>query len=681
MSTTSTQTPETTTEDVVSEEVPSVEEEIAMAEPTEATDDAIDDDEDFEALLKEFAGNQSYRVGDVVMGNVVDIHKDHVLVDIGYKAEGLVPLEEFLLPDGECAVQVGDEVEVYIEDVDTSKGFLDLSKDKAIKLKIWDRLEEAVEDGELVEGRIVNRVKGGLTVDIGVKAFLPGSQVDLRPVRNLEKFIGQRFKFKIIKFNKRRGNIVLSRRALLEKEREALKRDTMKQIEEGVVIDGIVKNITEYGCFVDLGGIDGLLHITDMSWGRINHPTEMFQVGDEVRVIVLKFDAERERVSLGLKQIQDNPWNHVTDRYTENQKVCGRVVSMTDYGAFIELEPGIEGLIHVSEMSWTRRIKHPSQMVQIGDEVEAIILDIDLESKRISLGMKQIHENPWIVLQEKYPAGTEVDGVVKNVTNFGLFVGIEDGVDGLVHISDLSWSNRTPNPEEVYEIGQEIRAIVLSIDPERERFSLGLKQLGTDPWLTIEDRFPIGKVVEVPVTKIVDYGAFVALDDHIEGLIHISELSKERVSSVGAILQEGQAIQAKVINYHPEERKVALSIRRIESPGDEDMKAYMQREQQDSRSTLGDVLRDSVDLRKVLGGEDSEIEILDDDAPAAEEVVAEAAEETTEEAAEETTEEAAEETTEEAAEETTEEAAEETTEEAAEETTEEAAEEEKSEGE
>ncbi len=559
---------------------------------------AAPEEEDFAALLAEYGDDRRFRVGDVVRGNVVDIIKDQVIVDIGYKAEGIVPAEEFLLPDGELAVEVGDEVEVYIDEVETDTGLLELSKDKAIKLKIWDRLEQAVEQGELVEGQIVARVKGGLTVDIGVKAFLPGSQVDLRPVRNLEKYLGQRYKFRIIKFNKRRGNIVLSRRALLEKEREALKRETIKHLKEGMILDGIVKNITEYGCFVDLGGIDGLLHITDMSWGRINHPTEMFQVGDEVRVIVLKFDPDRERVSLGLKQITADPWDRVTDRYTENQKVKGQVVSLTDYGAFVELEPGIEGLIHISEMSWTKRVKHPSQIVDVGDEIEAVILDIDLDNKRISLGMKQATDNPWEVLKDKYPPGTRVRGNVKSVTTFGVFVGIEEGIDGLIHVSDLTWSNRQPNPEEVYNIGDEVEAIVVNIDPERERFSLSVKQLTPDPWLTIEDRFPIGQVFDVPVTKIVDYGAFVRLDEHIEGLIHISEVSTERVASIRQVINEGQTIKAKVINYVPEERKVALSIRRIHQPGDEEMKAYMQREKADSGTTLGDLLREKVDLSK-----------------------------------------------------------------------------------
>ena len=352
METTST-TPQTPTEDTNS-----IEEEVLETEAPILDEDG---EEDFEALLEEFSGKQSFRIGDVVRGNVIEIIKDQVIVDIGYKAEGYVPAEEFLLPDGELAVEVGDEVEVYIDDVETSHGLLELSKDKAIKLKIWDRLEEAVEKGELVEGQIVTRVKGGLTVDIGVKAFLPGSQVDLRPVRNLEKFIGQRHKFKIIKFNKRRGNIVLSRRALLEKEREALKRETLIGLSEGAVLQGIVKNITEYGCFVDLGGIDGLLHITDMSWGRINHPTEMFQLGDELTVTVLKFDADRERVSLGLKQITADPWEGVTNKYTENQRVSGKVVSLTDYGAFIELQPGIEGLIHISSLRCESKVSFTSQ--------------------------------------------------------------------------------------------------------------------------------------------------------------------------------------------------------------------------------------------------------------------------------------------------------------------------------
>ena len=446
----------------------------------------------------------------------------------------------------------------------------------------------------------------------------------------------------------------------------------MKNIEEGAILDGIVKNITEYGAFVDLGGLDGLLHITDMSWGRINHPTEMFQVGDELRVIVLKFDGDRERVSLGLKQIQENPWQNVTDRYTENQKVGGRVVSLTDYGAFVELEPGIEGLIHISEMSWTRRVKHPSQLVQIGDEVEAIILDIDLDSKRISLGMKQTEENPWELLVEKYPVGTNVTGTVKNVTTFGVFLGLEEGVDGLVHVSDISWSSRAPNPEEIYNIGDSVDAIVLNIDPERERFSLGIKQLEHDPWTSIEQRFPIGTILEVPVNKIVEYGAFVGLDEHIEGLIHISELSADRVSNVRDVLEEGQNVKCKVISYHNEDRKVALSIKRIDAPGDEDIDAYMQQEKVGSSTAFGDALRQSLSAAAVDAApeeevaEEAPVEAAPEEAPveaAPEEAPVEAAEE----AAEEVAEEAAEEATEEAAEEATEEAAEEATEEAAEE--------------
>lgn len=521
------------------------------------------DDEDFEKLFDEYTKQEPVIEGEIVRGTILQIGKEFVTVDIGYKSEGLIPVDEFIGLGGQVNVKVGDTVDVYVDNLENDAGLVELSKEKAQKLRIWEEISEACERDELVEGIIVSRVKGGLTVDIGVKAFLPGSQVDLRPVRNLEKYIGERHKFKVIKFNKRRGNIVLSRRALLEKERETMKKETLDRLEVGMVLKGVVKNITDYGCFVDLGGIDGLLHITDMSWGRVNHPDEMFAMGDEIKVKVLKFDADSERVSLGLKQISEDPWLHVEQNYLPDQRISGKVVSITDYGAFVELEDGVEGLIHISEMSWTKRVKHPSKVLAEGDTVEAVILDIDAKAKRISLGLKQTEENPWERLEDRYPIGSTVRGKVRNITNFGVFVGIEEGIDGLVHISDLSHSPKVKHPQDLYKKGDEVEAQVLHIDKENQRFSLGIKQLYRDPWDDIEYRYPIGSVVEGRVSKLLDFGGIVELDEYVEGLVHISELSHDKVVGVGDVLKEDQKIRAKVISLNAEERKIGLSIKRL----------------------------------------------------------------------------------------------------------------------
>jgi small subunit ribosomal protein S1 len=561
-------------------------------------------EENFEELFEQYLQKDEVKEGEITKGRVIRIGKEFVVVDIAYKSEGQIPIDEFIGADGKVFVKEGDLVDVFVDAIEDDDGVVDLSKEKADKLKIWDEISLACERDELVEGMITSRVKGGLTVDIGVKAFLPGSQVDLRPVRNLDKYIGQTYQFKVIKFNKRRGNIVLSRRALLEKERAALKAKTLETLEVGKNVKGIVKNITEYGCFVDLGGIDGLLHITDMSWGRINHPSEMFEVGDEVEVKVLKFDPKTERVSLGLKQITEDPWIHADQRYTVGDKVKGKVVSLTDYGAFVELEEGIEGLIHISEMSWTKRVKHPSKVVSLGDIIEAVILDIDAKAKRISLGMKQTEANPWTTLKDRYPVGTVVRAKVRNITNFGIFLGIEEGIDGLVHISDLSWSQKVRHPQEVFKKGDEVEAVVLNIDVEKERFSLGIKQLRDDPWQHAEDRYPIGSVVEGTVTKILDFGAIVELEEDLEGLIHISELSRDKVENVGKVLTESQRVRAKVINLIPEERKIGLSLRRLQEGEESEQYAeYMRSQKARSSTRLGDLLRDKIDLARFEGEE------------------------------------------------------------------------------
>ena len=507
----------------------------------------------FEKSLKNF------REGEIIIGRVLGLAKGMVTVDVGFKSEGLINLNEF--PEAEKDLQIGDEIEVFLERVEDNNGIVVLSKEKANKIKIWEKLVKAFEAEEIIEGIVVAKAKGGLTVDIGLKAFLPGSQIDLRPVRNLEKLINEKFQMKIIKMNKKRGNIVLSRRILLEEERKLARAGTLTKMEEGNQVDGIVKNITDYGVFVDLGGIDGLLHITDMSWGRVNHPSEMFSIGDKVTVMVLKYDKEKERVYLGLKQITPDPWVDVDNKYPVKTRISGKVVSITDYGAFVELEKGIEGLVHVSEMSWSRHVKHPSKMVSIGDMVDAVVLTLDKEKKRISLGMKQIEPNPWDSIQEKYPIGTEVEGLVRNLTDFGAFVELEDGVDGLIHISDLSWNKKIKHPSEVLKKKDQVNAVVLNIDKEACRISLGIKQLEADPWEKIPDQYPIGKDVTGTIIKVTGFGAFAEFDDGLEGLIHVSQLSSEKVTHPEKVVKVGDEIKAKVIKVDTISKKIGLSIK------------------------------------------------------------------------------------------------------------------------
>jgi small subunit ribosomal protein S1 len=547
--------------------------------------------EDFATLFAQSeAQSGQIEEGKVVNGTVIQLTKDYAVIDIGYKSEGQVPISEFApMPGAEPAVKVGDKVDVLVESRENDTGMVVLSKEKADKMRIWDEISAACDRDELVEGIIVGRVKGGLSVDIGVKAFLPGSQVDIRPVRNLDKLIGEKFKFKVIKFNKKRGNIVLSRRVLLEREREELKKETLKNLKEGAVLKGVVKNLTDYGAFIDLGGIDGLLHVTDMSWGRIGHPSEMFEVGQEVRVVVLKFDPATERVSLGLKQIQEDPWHRADEKYPVGTRVKGKVVSLTDYGAFVELEQGVEGLVHVSEMSWTKRVKHPSKIVNVGDQVEAVVLDIDPKSKRISLGMKQIEANPWTLLEDKYPIGTTIRGEVRNVTDFGIFVGVEEGIDGLVHVSDISWTERIKHPAEKFKKGDVVEAVVLNIDVENERFSLGIKQAQPDPWTTLAERHPVGSKVKGKVTKVTDFGAFVEIEAGIEGLVHVSEMRDERVENPRDVMKEGDEVEVKVIDMDLQDRKVALSVKALSRDGEEDYREYLRR-QGDGRARLGDLM-------------------------------------------------------------------------------------------
>jgi small subunit ribosomal protein S1 len=469
-----------------------------------------------------------------------------------------------------------------------------LSKDKAANIKIWESIKTSYDEEGTVKGTITNRVKGGFSVDIGVPAFLPGSQADLRPIRNLDEMVGKEFDFKILKYNRKRSNIVLSRRAILEKELEEKRRTTLATIEEGKVIEGIVKNITEYGVFVDLGGVDGLLHITDISWGRVKHPSELFSIGDPITVKILNLDLENERVSLGMKQLTEDPWSMAAENYAVGSRVTGRVVSLTDYGAFIELEEGIEGLIHVSEMSWTRKIRHPSKVVSVGDEVEAIVLDIKPESRRISLGMKQVVPNPWDVISEKYPIGTTIEGKLKNITDFGLFIGIDEGIDGLVHISDISWTKRIKHPSELYKKGDVVQAIVLDIEKENERFSLGIKQLQADPWQSVVERYEVGKEITGTITNLTDFGIFVELEEGIEGLVHISEISKEKIKSPMEKFKVGDVITARVMNINTEERRIGLSIKRLEIEDEQNLLSEYVNNIRPATSTFGEILRENL---------------------------------------------------------------------------------------
>lgn len=545
----------------------------------------------------ELFGNvdRSFKEGEIARGKVLSIDNDFVQIDIGFKSEGMIATWEFMTEEGVLTIAVGDSVEVLVEEVENEDGQLVLSKEKAERLKVWDEISNAFDNEEAVEGIIVARVKGGLSVDIGVKAFLPGSQVDLRPVRNLEALLGEKANFKIIKFNKRRGNIVLSRRALLETERKKMRETTLETLDEGQILDGVIKNLTDYGAFIDLGGIDGLLHITDMSWGRINHPSELFQVGDEIKVKVLKFDSENERVSLGLKQIQPDPWIDAGMRYPLGMRIQGKVVSLTDYGAFIELEPGIEGLVHVSEMSWTKRVKHPSKVVSIGDEVEAVVLDVDERDRKISLGMKQIEENPWTVIEERYPVGTNVSGQVRNITNFGIFVGLEEGIDGLVHVSDISWTEQVKHPSDRFEKGDEVEAIVLKIDKENEKFSLGIKQLQPNPWDSILKKYTVGSEVTGPVTSVTDFGVFVKLEDGIDGLVYSSELAAERIETPSEHFKEGQEVTALVVKVDANEQKISLSIRAVNDKAERAaLKEIAQQQSASQATTLGDLLKEKL---------------------------------------------------------------------------------------
>lgn len=549
---------------------------------------------------------QEISTGEVKLGRVVNVGAEKVLVDIGYKSEGEVDINQFRTPEGTIDVQVGDEFHVLVERLENEYGLLTLSKDRADLMRAWDEISEACEKNEILEGTVIAVVKGGLEVDIGVKAFLPGSQIDTRPVKNLDQFVGKVLKFRVIKFNKKRGNIVLSRRAVIEVERDALKSSTLKQIKVGAIVRGSVKNVTDYGAFVDLGGVDGLLHITDMSWGRIKHPSEVITVGEEINVRVLKYDQEKERVSLGLKQTLPDPWATVEDRFSTGQRVNGKIVSLTDYGAFVEVESGIEGLIHVSEMSWTQRVKDPRKLLNQDQDIEAVILDIDIENRRMSLGLKQITPNPWDSLEFKYPTGTKIKGVVKNITDFGIFVEIEEGIDGLVHVSDLSWESAGAHPSQSYEKGQEVEAMVMSIDKGNERISLSIKNLSRDPWASFVESHPAGSIVDGTVSKLANFGAFVTLEEGVEGMVHISELSEERIMHPEQVVKVGDKIKVEITNIDMRERKISLSVKGVGRREERDNLDSYRSAQGSSRSSFADTLNPEMAAKLgLLVGKDS----------------------------------------------------------------------------
>lgn len=505
------------------------------------------------------------KYGDIARGKVVQIANEMVMVDVGWKTEGFIPAAEVKDAQGNINLSVGDEIEVFIDKRD-SDGTLILSKNKAAKLKVWDEIKNACENNIPVKGKVVEKVKGGLSVDIGIIAFLPGSQIDVRPVKDLDKFVGQEMDFKVLKYDRKRSNVVLSRRSIVASERETEKKDILKTIQEGSVVEGIIKNITDYGVFIDLGGIDGLLHVTDISWGRIAKPSDNFHKGDKLTVRVLTFDREKERVSLGLKQLADNPWEHISDRYPVGSITEGKVVNLTDYGVFVELETGVEGLVHISEMYWTREIKHPSKVLNISDTVKVVVLDVNPEAKRISLSLKQTAPNPWEKLKEKYPEGTVVKGVVRNITNFGVFIGIEEGIDGLVHVSDISWKHRVAHPSEHFKKGQEVEAVVEKVDVENEKFSLSVKKLEKNPWDELSQKYAPGSVVTGKVTNFTDFGIFMEIEEGIEGLVHISEISQKRVKSSSELYKVGDEVSAVVKSIDPKTKKIRLSIKEMEAP-------------------------------------------------------------------------------------------------------------------
>jgi small subunit ribosomal protein S1 len=552
----------------------------------------------FESALENYLSTDfgDLEEGSIVKGEVVRVEGDNVLVDVNFKSEGQIPAHEFKDIAGNLTVKVGDRVDVFVARKNEMEGTITLSFEKAKRMQLFDQLEEVQEKSGTITGHIVRRIKGGYTVDIrGVEAFLPGSHVDLRPVPDMDALVNQEFEFRVLKINRRRSNVIVSRRVLLEEERDSKRNDLLLTLEEGQTVRGRAKNITEYGVFVDLGGLDGLLHITDMSWKRIRHPKEMIALGQELELKVLSFDKATQKVSLGLKQLMPDPWQDITARFPENARCSGKVTNLVDYGAFVELESGVEGLVHISEMSWTRKLRHPSQMVRVNDEVEVVVLGVDAEKKRISLGMKQIKPNPWELVAERYPEGTVLEGVIKNITEFGMFIGIEDGIDGLIHVSDISWTKKVRHPNELHKVGDTVQAKVLTVDQENEKFTLGVKQLVEDPWARVPGVYPVGTPVKGVITNIADFGMFVEVEEGIEGLVHVSELSSKKVKSPAELYKEGQEIQARVIHVSAEERRLGLSIKQASEEGERKKPKEFRAGSAESGQNLGDLIKQKLE--------------------------------------------------------------------------------------
>ncbi len=566
-----------------------------------ATEDNTENEEMSFADLFEMEENSKVsKVGDVIVGTVVGLVDDHVLIDIGDKAESYISLSEFRTEGKDVDINIGESFEVFVEKRKEEGGLL-LSREKAVGIKVWEDIAKIQAEDGTIDGKVESRVKGGMSVDIGVPAFLPYSQIDLRPVKDLDALIGKTFSFKILKFNRKRNNVVISRRALLEKDRNKMREEMRNSLEENLVIKGTITNITDYGLFIDLGGMDGLCHITDLSWGRVSHPSKLYKVGDEIEVKVLKYDRETDRVSLGIKQLRPDPWTTVTERYPVNSKTVGKVVSITDYGVFVELEEGVEGLIHISEMTWSKKPRHPSKIVSAGDEVEVMVLNVEVGTKRISLGMKQLQANPWDLVTENYPVGSIIEGKIKNITDFGIFIGIEEGIDGLIHVSDLSWTERIRHPSEKYSKGETIQAVVLKIDRENERFSLGIKQLEPDPWQAALNKYPIGATVDGKITNVTDFGIFVQMEEGVEGLVHVSEISKEKINTPVGLYNVGDSLKVMVINASAKERKIGLSVKALEDDGEEGGGYQDIKKKQaagNAPSTIGDLLKEELESKK-----------------------------------------------------------------------------------
>ena len=545
-----------------------------------------EEEQNYEQLLDQY-GARKFAEGEVMKGTVLKITDTDVVVDIGYKSEGVIPVPQFIDGSGQLTIKVGDVIDVLLEDTEDGDGHIVLSKEKAEKVKVWEEVEKAYNDSSIVRGRVIERIKGGLSVDIGIRAFLPGSQIDVRPVKNLDSLKGKEIECRVIKLNRKRGNIVLSRKLVLENEQQRKKAFTLEVLQEGADVRGVVKNITDYGVFIDLGGIDGLLHVTDLSWGRVNHPSEMFNIGDEITVKILKYDREKERVSLGYKQLTPDPWTLVRQVYPVGARVTGKVVNLTDYGAFVELEAGVEGLIHVSEMSWSKRVKHPSKMLQMGQDIEAVVLDVDMDNRRISLGLKQTEPDPWSTLAERYAIGSVIAGRVRNLTDFGAFIEVEEGIDGLVHVSDIS-ARRIKHPSEVLKKGERVEAVILNIDTDNHRLSLGIKQLQPDVWEQFFSSHRPGDLVRGRIVRHAPFGVFVELDEGIEGLCHVSELEETDRANAETRFRLGDEGEFKIIKLSPTERKIGLSHKALAE--DAERREYdSYRDSADGSATLADL--------------------------------------------------------------------------------------------